>query len=884
MAPTSPPLLKTKLYIPQAREDWVARPRLIHKLEASRRRPGQMTLVVAPAGFGKTTLLAAWHAAHPSTPLAWVSLDDDDNDPFRFWSYVAAALESLAPLVPAGALTSLPVEQLPEETTLTHLVNEVAAISEPLVLVLDDLHTITNPEIHTWLGFVIDHLPPTLHLVINSRAMPPIPLARLRAQGRLTEIVADDLRFDEAETAAFLRTLVGMGLAPEQIALLASRTEGWVAGLQLAGLSLRTTDDVADAIAHFSGRSPHVVDYFAEEVIGHQPQQVRDFLLETAFLDQLNASLCNAITGRDDSGEILTYLEQHNLFLAPQDDQRAWFAYHRLFAEHLRARQKELYGTQGIAARHQRASDWCLAHDMPERAITHALLAENYEKALQLLDAHAFSLLSQGQATTVERWLQRFPADLQARQPVFSLLAAWTALSATRFDEAEPAIARLEQHLEAGWLSDAPVSRRDIEGQVMAIRATVAMNADDTDRARPLMREALDSLHPANAAIRSVVALDLADAALVTDDIPEALRLYRSALETAQPSGNLMISINAMSKLARLQMLQGNLHAAAESYQTSLQTLKSQGWDELPVAGMLAVGMTWLLYEWNALDRARVYGEHALRLLEQWGHRYHITEALIVLAKIAQAQGRRDEAETYLDRATTHARRHNLRATEHWVWETSARFALADGDQAAARQRYRQAAAQFSQTEFRGSLRSLRVARPLILEQRYGEADALLAEWASHTTSRGLVAQRIEVGVLQALSAWAQGKRDTAMQALGIALRLAESGDFVRTFVDEGPPMAAVLQLAIERGMTPDYATRLLGAFSQRAPVLPDPLSSREEEVLRLIAAQLSNQEIAETLFVSINTVKTHIRRLYNKLGASSRLEAVIRAQELGLL
>lgn len=882
------PLLQTKLHIPPLRADRVPRPQLVHKLAALQGRPAQVTLVVAPAGYGKTTALSAWHTANPEHPVAWLTLEEDDNDPYRFWRYASAAVERLAPIIPTGTLTQLPVEQMPEEAIVARFVNEVTAASRPFTLVLDDLHTITNEEILGWLGSVIDHQPPTLHLVLSTRTMPPLPWARPRAEGRLAEINTQDLRFTATETATFLRRTMGLGLDEGQVANLAERTEGWPAGLQLAGLSLQAVDDVAEALAQFSGSSRHLVDYFAEEVVRQQPEEVRSFLYETAFLDELNPSLCDTVTGRDDSGAILAYLERHNLFLMPQDDQHHWYAYHRLFAEHLRSRQDTVEHHSQLAARHRRVSAWCLEHNLIERAIQHAILAEDYNLALRLFNNHGFDLLVRGQAATVDYWIGRFPTAMRTTSPDLDLLAAWAKLSASRFAEAEIYIRRLERYLEAGWLADQPEARRDREGQVLALRATVKLNLNEMEMAVPLMQEALDNLHPGNTGIRSVVTLDLADVSLAADDVPEALRLYRSALEAAQPSGNIMISVNAMSKLARLQTIQGQLHAAAESYHASLETLRSQGADDVPVTGMLEEGITRLLYEWNDLDNARRHGDRALALLRRWGHAQHIASTMIALARIAHAAGleTRAQAVSGLDKAIAHCRQHNLRYPEQQAMETQARFALIEGDPDRARELYRRTAQRFPQAFAydTGSQPSLHIVRPLLLEGRHTTADRILAAWQDYTETRGLVAQRIEVGVLQAVSAWRQDKRDTALQALTTALRLAETGGFIRTFLDEGPVVADLLQLALKRGTAPAYAAQLLEAATEAVTTLADPLSPRESEVLHLIAAQLSNQEIADKLTVSVNTVKTHIRRLYNKLGAGSRLEAVTLAQDLGLL
>ncbi|MCD6286821.1 MAG: hypothetical protein J7M39_12995, partial [Anaerolineae bacterium] len=620
-------------------------------------------------------------------------------------------------------------------------------------------------------------------------------------------------------------------------------------------------------------------------VLGRQPPDVEAFLIETAFLDTFTAPLCDAVTGRSNSAEIIATIEKHNLFVVPQDDQHEWYSYHRMFSDLLRARQNERYTKVEIAERHRRASKWCLENDLLESAINHALLAQDYDDVLDLLGSHGYALISRGQARTVERWLDKFPASHRRTSPELELLAAWCCLAASRFNEVESYLSQIDDHLAAGWLAHDPETRRDTQGQIKAIRATVAMNASDADLAVPLGQQGLAELHPSNTGIRSVVTLDLADASLGRDDLPEAVRLYRDALYTAQPTGNAIISINAMSKLARLQAIQGNLHAAAESYHESLQTVQRWGWKNQPVAGLITIGMASLLYEWNTLDQALAYARTSLERLRQWGHPSHIAEALITLAKIEHARGHPDLAEEHLNTATALSQHHNQRYTERWVLDTRARFALSRGDRSRAMTLFAQVKRRFPEPLTKGSLARLQIVRPLILSRDYESAEIVLTEWQTYTERRGLTVQRIETGILQAISALAQDKRDTALAALQEALILAEPGGFLRTFLDEGPPARALLRQAQERGLGPhDYIARLLGAFSASRPVLSEPLSPREDEALHLIADQLSNQEIAETLFVSVNTVKTHIRRLYSKLGAGSRLEAVMRAQEIGLL
>ncbi len=879
------PLLRTKLHVPTPNADAVVRPRLIEKLASGHQHDGAVAVVTAPAGYGKTTLLSGWHAAHPALPVAWLTLDDADNDPFRFWSYTAVALETLAPLIPKGTLSELAVEQLPVETILTHFINEMTAVPEAFTLVLDDFHVITQPELLEWLAFLIRHQPPRMRLIVSSRSVPPLPLARTRAQGRLTEFTAKDLRFTQAETAAFMRQTMNLQLTEKDVDVLAARTEGWVAGLQLVGLSLQRTEATSDTIEALDGTYQYIADYFVEEVLGLLPPDVLAFLMETAFLDIFTAPLCDALTGRDDSAEIIARLEANHLFIVRQDDDRQWYRYHSLFADLLRARQKARCTEAEIAALHHRVSDWCLDHGLIEKAINHILLARDYDRALELLKRYGYILVSRGRALTVDCWIDRFPPSSRRTYPDLALIKAWACLARSQFGEVEGYLRQVERHLDRGWLAETSEIRRDVRGQLQAIRATVALNLGNADAAVPLSHQALDTLKPDNTEVRSVVTLDLADASLDRDEIPEATRLYRDALRTARPTGNAIISINAMSKLAHLQFIQGNLYAAADVYHESLQTLDRWGWKNQATTGLITSGMALLLYEWNTLNQARTYAQTALDQLKRWGHTFHIIETQILLAAIETVHGEVGRAEAYLDDASRWSKRHRERHMERWVLEARARIALNRGDRSEALRTYERIARRFPDAETEGSLTRLHAVRPLILNGDHARAEAILDAWQAYTTRRGLTTQRIETKMLRAINAHAQGQLDTALATLQDALVLAEPGGFIRTFIDEGPTARDLLRMASSRGIAPkDYVARLVDASAADRSVPIEPLSTREDDVLRLIADQLSNREIAETLYISVNTVKTHVRRLYDKLGASSRLEAVMRAQELGLL
>jgi LuxR family maltose regulon positive regulatory protein len=900
-------LLTTKLHVPRARLDLVPRPHLIERLSDALTRP--LTLVSAPAGFGKTTLLGEW-IVRREPRVAWVSLDEQDNDTTCFWTYIIAALQRLDPGLGENALAMLHARGLsPQplstsfeprgeaewaEAALIVLLNEIEAAPNARVLVLDDYHLITAPAIHQTIAFLLDHLPASMHLVLISRADPPLPLARLRARGQLAEIRTDDLRFTPDEAATFLNRIMDLKLSADQVAALESRTEGWIAGLQMAALSMRGRADIDSFVSAFAGSHRYILDYLAEEVLNRQPEAVQTFLLLTCLLDRLNAPLCDAVLAQESgySQTMLEYLERANLFITSLDDERRWYRYHPLFAEVLRHR---LAQTQPGRAPdlHRRAGEWHAENGFTAEAIRHALAAGEVERAANLIEQSAITLLGLVEEATLQAWLDALPADVVRAHPSLGIAYAWVlglkgelgALEA-RLDEIE---ARLAGANDAA-LADA--TRDDLLGQVAALRAQVAFGRQDLPGAIALCRQALARLAEDRILTRAVVVFHLGLAERVQGD-PAAERDLRQAGMLARSAGNLVFELLVLDNLAALQEVQGKLHEAERTYRQMLQLGARRDGQRLTIAGIAHIGLGKLRREWNELDTAQRELDEGIALSQLGGIGQEIEfDGLITLALISQAQGHAIGADEMLRKAMHIAQQRNR---PDWVMRVAtfaARLALARGNVAEAA-RWAQTygiRADGGLTEWL-EIEHTTLARLLIAQGKPAEALSLLGRLLEVAEAAGRMGRVIEILALQALAFTAQGDRTSATKALDRALALAEPEGYSRLFADEGEPMAALLRQAAARGVAVEYVAKLLGALAPspsspppRVPPLIEPLSERELQVLRLVAAGLTNQQIADELVVVVATVKAHINRIYRKLDVTNRVQAVARARELNLL
>jgi LuxR family maltose regulon positive regulatory protein len=887
----------------------VSRPRLLERLDAGLH--SKLTLISASAGFGKTTLLSEWIAdrcrREPMVRIAWLSLDEGDNDLVRFLTYLIGALQTVELDTGKAVLGVLAAPQPPPaESVLTALINEIADSPSSRVLVLDDYHLVTIQPIHDAVTYLLDHLPPAMHLVIATRADPPLPLPRLRIRGELIELRAADLRFTPDEAALFFQASMGLALSTEDVAALEARTEGWVAGLQVAALSLQGKGDASRFIQAFTGSNRYVLDYLAEEVLQRQTEAMQSFLLQTAVLDRLAGPLCDALTGRDDGQSTLERLERANLFIVPLDDERLWYRYHRLFSDLLLHRLR-LTQPGLVPELHRRASEWCEGNGLIAEAVQHALHAQDDQRTARLVEEHAVQMLMRGELALLSSWITALPAERVRARPWLSVYHAWTLLLTGRLGDVENRLRDAEvrlQDTESGILLDVPLDeRQDMRGHIAAIRAYASALQRDVHRASRLAREALELLPRENAVVRSVVTYMMGGMSLLSGDLAGASQAFAEASEAGRSAGNVHVAVPALSNLAELQVVQGRLCQAAETCRDALELATGQHGGPLAVAASAHSAMGRLVYEWNDLEAAAHHVMRAVELSERWGNVDQAASNRVTLARVFQAQGDQAGARDALREAERLIRGRSVTPpVAAQVTAYQVRLWLAQGNLAAASRWAQESTGGPSPSGGASALRTspddglvyageferITLARVLLAQGEPGRALALLERQLASAEGGGRTGRAIEILALQALAFQAGGEMDKATSALDRALSLAEPEGYVRTFVDEGAPMEKLLRHTLSRRVKPDYVARLLEALGMpaapQAQPLVEPLSERELQVLRLIAAGLSNREIAQELVVTISTVKSHVNHIHGKLGVKSRTQAVARARTLGLL
>ncbi|MFC2068015.1 LuxR C-terminal-related transcriptional regulator [Chloroflexota bacterium] len=900
------PLLKTKLYMPPPRPKLVSRPRLLERFKTGLQL--KLMLVAAPAGYGKTTLLSEW-VVNSQTPVGWLTLDEDDNEPTRFWSYVISAMQTVRADIGKSALGLLQSPQAPPiESILTTIINEMSEVSERFALVLDDYQLIEAQPIHDAVNFLINHLPPQVHLVIASRTDPPVSLAYLRAQNQLMEVRSVDLRFTPEEATAFLNDVMGLGLSGEDVAELESRTEGWIASLQLAAISMQGREDISTYIAKFSGSSRYIMDYLIEEVLRRQDAGTQSFLLETAILDRFTTSLCNAVTGRDDSRERLAQLEATNLFLVPLDDERQWYRYHHLFADLVR---NQLLRSQSecAATLHLRASNWFERGGLTGEAIHHAMAAEGFERAANLVESVGLQMVLQSYCLTLLGWLESLPSELVIARPWLSFFTALANQLTGRSDAVEPflqyaeeAIARAEQE---GYPESIPEHAK-LRGYVITVRVNRSMFQGDIPRAIKLCHEAFKYLPEDDATARAPVTLNLGLAYWIDGDLQAARQYLEEANALGQAGGHLYVSLHAMSYLADIQREQGHLQQAAQTYRQAIRLGAQWGSGEpLPATGRAYIGLSDVLYEWNDFDEAMEHVIRGITLSEQGGNLSTVLKGYLLLAWQNLGLGKTEAMVEALRRAEEIPPKSitTLASLNSSAW--NARLSLIQNNLNAAN---RWAVSQRDRLNLNNvpdcwsEMAYLVLARLRIAQGEVDEIPGLLETLRQKVEAEKRTGSLIEILTLQSIAWQAKGEVDQALRALERALSLAEPEGYVRNFVDEGEPMAKLLRLAASRGIAKKYVKKLLASFQRpilgaepKLKVLPDegavalspliePLSERELEVLRLIVAGMSNREIAEKLIIGEGTVKTHINNIYSKLDVQSRTQAIAQARKLRLL
>jgi LuxR family transcriptional regulator, maltose regulon positive regulatory protein len=909
-------ILATKLYIPPPRPSIVHRSRLIERLNDGLQRTPGVILISAAAGFGKTMLVSDWISALTTGPspsgreegvrVAWLSLDEGDNDPARFLVYLVAALQTIAPKVGEGVLSALQSSQPPpSEVLLTALLNDITTLGE-VVLVLDDYHAIESQPIDEALTFLVDHLPPQLRLVIATREDPQLPLARLRVRGQLTELRAVDLRFTPSEAADFLNHSMGLDLSADNIAALETRTEGWIAGLQLAALSMQGRSDTAGFIQAFTGSHRFVLDYLMEEVLQRQPEQVRSFLLQTAILNRLSGPLCDVVTERDDSRGMLAALERGNLFVVPLDDQRQWYRYHHLFAEVLRARLTEVQPDR-ISSLQLRASMWYEKNDLPSEAIHHALAARDFERAATLIEQVWLAMDLSYQSVTWLGWVKVLPDDLIRARPVLCLGYAWALLNGGELEASESHLRDAERWLEP---SDDSVAQmivvdeaeyRALPASIASARAYRALALGDIPGTIEHARRALALAAEDDLVRRTQATALLGLAEYSSGDLQAAERSLLDFQSNMWQAGDIQTALGITFILANIKLAQGRLREAVGAYQQALQLAVSQ--DALPIGTSdLYRGLSELLCEQSDLEAASQHLLTAQKLGESAALTGWPSRLCVAQARMKEAQGDLAGALDLLDEAERHYVRNPL--PDHPVAALKARMWVRQGKSIEALAwAQEQSLSPDDDLSYLREFEHLTLARALIGRYRSDrgvddirEAMRLSERLLQAAEEGGRTGSVIEILMLQALAHQAQGNIPLAITSLERALTLAEPEGYVQVFVDEGLPIADLLtriNASREVGKRKEYAHKLLAACRTPKAIHPssfspqllvEPLSERELEVLKLLGTELSGPEIARELTVSLNTVRTHTKNIYSKLGVSNRRAAVRHAEELGLL
>lgn len=894
-------LLLTKLYVPPSRPSLVPRPHLIEKLNTG--LSGKLTLICAPAGFGKTTLVAHWGEQLNEAQVwyfGWLSLDENDNEVERFFTYLVAALQKIDGRFGQSTLELLQASPTDDiQFILTDLLNSLAHAPRSILLVLDDYFHINNPAIHDGIQFLLDYAPPGFHLLLLSRAEPPLPLARLRARRQMTEIRQDDLRFTPAEVHHFLNRLMALDLPETAVAALEKRTEGWIAGLQMAALSMQGRADLDHFIRDFTGSHRYIFDYLTEEVLAGQPAEIREFLLQTAVLDRLCAPLCNALLDVSNSQQILQQLEAANLFLMPLDDERRWYRYHQLFADLLRQQLRRGH-PERRSRLHARASRWFEQAGFTDEAIQHALAAADYERAAGLVAAYSQLLVHHGEMNKLLSWIGRLPAEWQRRHPQLIFNHAWALLFQRNAQAMEATLA----HLPDEVANSLPYS-----AYLLVLRGIAATRRGHTAEAIALSEEAerqLVALAPdqINLSMRGVSALVLANEYRRRESV-RAAHYYQTAASLSRESGNLIAFLTAVRDRGRFLLEQGQLHQAAAVFLEGIQS--EQRWVEklgtqerkLLAAAPIHASLAQLYYEWNRLDEAEAYLVEALRLLALVGPVNH-SQGLTTLARLRLAQGDVAAVPPLLAQLETMQETAGNRYTRRWLAIAVAEVTCA---------LYREAPTPALQLALEQSLSGL-VNEPLGSEPRDDEPLAVLAQAgvllalarpaialsliesvAEQMQENGRHGLWLSTTMLRCRAQQQLGERENALLSLEQALSTAEPSGYVRLFVDGGQPMAELLQTAVQQNIQPNYAAALLAFFPDAEAPIPrplqstiEPLSPREIEVLQLIAQGLTNREIAHKLVIAPSTAKRHTANIYNKLGVSNRAEATAKAYELGLI
>jgi LuxR family maltose regulon positive regulatory protein len=886
-------LLRTKFFVPPIRSKQIARPRLSDLIHRGLDRA--LILVSAPAGYGKTTLVSSW-LKDKKIPSAWLSLDGGDNDPIRFLQYLLAALVPIAPAIEGdlfGMLQGIQPAQF--ENVINLLANELASSPNPFVLVLDDFHVLHSEAVLKMTSYLLEHMPPQMHLVILTRIDPPLPLARLRVRDQLLDIRAEQLRFTQEEVAAFLNEAMGVTLSANDLSALEARTEGWIASLQLAALSMQGIKDIHGFVSAFTGSHHYVMDYLVEEVLKNQPQKVSAFLLQTSILDRLCGSLCEAVVDADESDPVdgqtmLEALEEMNLFVIPLDDERHWYRYHHLFADVLRKRLEHQH-PQLLPELHRRASHWYEQNEFLAESVQQAIAAGDQDRAAHLIEENGCFLLMSGEVATLLNWTDAIDFQSEAR-PWLAIQKAWALALSGDLERVEPTLQVPEKLL-------APLKRTDevrtMQGTIAAARAQCATLRGDMHSAAEYARQALELLPDCSSisrSVRSVATTILGDASALNYDMEEAKRAYTEAIRIGREAGNHHMVIIASSNIADILVIQGHLHQAADTYIQCLQMAIRPDGQRSPLAAGLFAGMARVSYEWNRLDDAGQYLHQFIDLCQQWGDIGMQAYAYANLARLEQTRGHPGQAGEAMREAERLIGEYpdssylpiQVKSILALVW-------LAQGDLDRPSQHIQKRGLQIKdEIQAQRELEYDLLLRVLLARGDYEIAINLSNRLLQNAERTGQVGFTIETLVLQALALQGKKENEQALAVLEKALILAQPEGYVQSFLDQGEAMTRLLCQVQSRQVGNGYAAVLLSMIGKNSgmtqpsmQLLVEPLTAREVEVLKLIEAGCSNQDIAGQLVISMPTVKRHISNIYTKLGVKSRTQALAIGKELKL-
>jgi len=907
------PILETKIYIPAPPQTLVQRARLVQRLNEGMKC--KLILISAPAGFGKTTLLSDW-IQQSKMPVAWFSVDKGDNEPVHFLNYIIAGLQTVESNIGQSTRNLMKsLQLLPIQSILINFINDVISIPKDFALVLDDYHLVDSKSIHHLITFLLDHLPPQMHLIIATRSDPTLPLSRYRSQNQLTEIRAADLIFTTAETSLFLNEKLSLGLSNDDIALLESQTEGWIAGLQLAALSMQGRKDKSNFIKVFTGVDRYIGDYLVEEVLSRQPERNKNFLLQTSILDRLSGPLCDAVTKQIDSQSMLNALEKANLFIFPLDNERQWFRYHHLFADLLQQRLRQTQSNL-VLELHRRAYNWYLQEGLKYEAVDHLIAAQDFNQATQLIKEIAEIDWDRGRESKLFEWFKMLPEEKICSSPQLCIFHARELLESGYLEKAEKRLQEAEGMLESATEEATEESNREsaqrpdfhkykyeLQGRIAVIRAWMASYRGDISEIIQYSRQALKSLPEEDLMWRSVAATSLgfAHGWSGDGDLIKAHQAFLEAKDISEAAGNIYMNLLASHSLYVIEMMQGKLKENKEKFQNLIQLAEECGMSRIGIAGSNYSIMGYLHCEKGEFEEGIRYIEKGIQIAEM-GHDtitlvgcyFNLIRALYYKEDFTGAQSLIQKIEKIAaDFTLPPWMTHTLEASKGLIWTVTGNL------NAAANWVKERGLSIDDKLSQRREGEHTVLARILIAQDRLEEADQLLERLIENAEARTRFRVVIEMRLLRALTFYKRNDVHSAWGDLSQALALAEPGGFIYTVISEGKPMAELLEKILEEMKKADaekkfsfskaFVKKLLSTFkaakpSKKALDLVEPLSERELEVLHLLAAGLSNQEIAQKLFISLNTVRTHTKNINTKLNVHSRTQAAARAKELGIL